>query len=464
MTKQPIPQHVEKQCRSFLFFWFFHTLVAFVVIFSSWQSDLSHASGFEKDTPTVMEIHKKLNIENYDRFSDFVVTRTLDLRAQGLSPTSFMIFEEKPYYSQFGLGGDLLSMIEGFGVDRPSLLKTTRIVYRFLAALVVAAFVGWISTVLGWAFGLFTMLFFSIADWPILFAGHIYWTVFLLYLPFVLPWIIFQAFGYNKKVFMWLLVIHSLLVMLRCLFGYEYITCVILAPLPAFIFYSVMKQQNFSFVHQFKNAILIGLFGMVGFGLALTAHICKGVIADKMVPSEVIEKITERAAHRTKFQPKTEWGATSADLKASSVVFRKLSSVGFEGDYAAKLFLTAYYYSGYFFANTISLPGGFSLPFYGFLILLSVIAVFGYLLRTRFNAADQIIFQCFAFATLGSAVTSFSWWIMAINHMIVHIHFNSITLYMSFVPTSLVFMAFSVNRLFNVWFNDLRERRASNLG
>lgn len=411
--------------------WSFHTLLFATLLFASWQTNFPQARGFPNDRFASRLYH----LSECDGPSTVLVKVSVEAKLNGTSPTSFMISEGKPYYSQFGLQKDLISMLGRF-ISTKNLFSTAEALIRILSALVLAGFTGWASTRFGIITGLLPTLYLSLADWPIFFAGHLYWMLFLFWLPFVLPWLILQKMGRTQSGFLLILGMHLVLTWLRCLCGYEFVTCLILAPLPALAFFWLAPGHRPIWRKALGMMILVGLAGTSGFAGAVGSHVLKGVWGDGMTIPGIVAKIQERASARTSFQPDGGGAAADMALKKVSTVYQKIDRMGLAGSMAGTLFMATYRYVGYFVADTITVPFSHGMPFGVFLLIFLGCLLAHWRARKRLSPDLARLLA----ATLAAALVSFSWWGIAFNHMMQHVHNNSITLYLAFVPVALVYM------------------------
>lgn len=420
-------------------------LIAGALLFASWQCDLPRVSGSEiADYQT--------SWGTFDDFSEGIVIESAQAKLEQRSPTSFMVMPDgAPYYSQFGLPGDMLWLVTQATRDARVAAHWLGVGYRLASALVLSAFIAWAAVSLGRLFAAILLGFFALADHAVLISDHVYWLLPLSLLPFVAPWLLFGRWGLHRRTFWQALGIHALLVFFRCLCGYEYITCFALAPLPALAYHWWLGLAPGKL--HWKSPVL-GLIAVLvasagGFSCAVAAHIAKGALGDKMTPGEVVEKVAERATSRTKLRMDQNPQEVHEELKERSKVYRALDKWR-EGDAnRAVMFMATYRYAEYARANAISLPGGFGVPFIAYaLLFVSCALVYG-LGRKRIQHLEvRRTWDALALSAVAACLATFSWWIAALNHMLHHPHINSITLLFAFFPGSLLFVAFTVQTCF----------------
>lgn len=418
--------------------WSVLTLLFALLIFAGWALNLQHSVGYPG-------YKGKLNhAEDFDAFSSAVVTDAVDSQLENRQLTAFMLIEGQPYYSQFGMQQDMLLGLRQLGVPKGVLYDVFRHLLRGASSLVIAAFFAWAAVRFGVLSGWVLAGMMALSDWPLLFSGHVYWVMFLLWLPFVVPWLLLQKWGLNRRSLSWLCVIHLVLVYVRCLCGYEYLTCLVLAPLPAIVFFASDSGQLKFTLRSIMLVAIVASFGVTGFVGAFATHMAKGVLVDQMQLSEIFGKVRDKAMLRTKFSTDDDGKTADEVLKKNNAIYRKLDASGMGSPETANVFMVFFALLKYLTSNFISLFG-IGLPFVAF-FMVTVVTVFMLQFVPRlFAGAAELLALCHT--CIAGAVVTFSWWIAASNHMVNHIHLNSITLYLAFVPCAALFVVEALRRL-----------------
>ena len=110
-------------------------------------------------------------------------------------------------------------------------------------------------------------------DWVIVYGKSVYWQMWSWFAPLVFNlYFLKNVFKCNKKCLSTLqyIVICSvsfILIYLKCLMGYEYISTVLIALVLPFIYYAVLNKLNI-----FKFVLPIAIIGILAFLFALTTH------------------------------------------------------------------------------------------------------------------------------------------------------------------------------------------------
>ncbi|MDX2079448.1 MAG: hypothetical protein SFU53_01555 [Terrimicrobiaceae bacterium] len=399
---------------------------------------------------------------SFSEVSNRIVAVTTERRMDGTTPSAFMLLTEDnrllevrnffgedfpnmtndaaPYYSQFGIQADLaLALSRGFGSAAEGLLAF-RFVITVAAAAAFSIFLLWVVECLSWKTALLVTAVMAFADWMIIFSQSIFFMAFLNVLAFSLPWILLAKGGsIPKKAFGTAVSFHLVITFARCLAGYEYLTCLILAPVPALTYASWM--EGFSIFRWIRRCMIFVAAGTLAFLVAVGCQFVKAVSVEGLPPNQALAFLVYRSSDNTQVGlGPLDFNRADAALKASSRVYRALNKLGIEGPSAAKAFLTAYRSCAYLAGNLLTLPRGIGVPFVVFLAGYAAAIWLYRKRRKRFiepRKADAL-FVASAAAFLASA----SWLALAFNHSMIHTYYNLICFYFAFVPTALSFVGY----------------------
>lgn len=349
--------------------------------------------------------------------ADLVLNRLADSELHPLTPliTARPNGEAIIYPSQFGLQGIVLSAIgktTGSGVS-PFIASA---LFAALSAGVIAAFYADIASRVGpvagnTAVGLSagTIIFLPIAT-------SMYWAAFTLFLPFLVTW-----FGYPWAVGKWQRWIFvtfavGVSICVKCLCGYEYITAVIAAPSAAIAYFT--SCESLGFRRWLIDTSLLVLVGLTAFAAALFIHI---VQLETVVGVDGVAAIRHRAETRT---------ATS-DIAGE---------LWYKFDAPEPTFVPEQYrtpvrgFINYFWQPVVATPGTWGKAArtlsLGAITLIIIGIVLVSLLYLR---KSQPQFRAIAIATIVGFLASISWQLLAINHMLLHIHLNQIVFFIPFL-------------------------------
>jgi hypothetical protein len=207
--------------------------------------------------------------------------------------------EAEPYLSQAGGQGALIYYIYQLlrpVLDAETYLSLARMITALLLVilLVAAAFhvVGQYS-LLAVAISLCIITYFS---WITYFSTSLYWQIWGQFLPFVVAFLLYPRVLNKRLRFFSYVTILGVLVMLKALSGYEYITNVVAAASVPVVYYGFRERLPIRTVS--LQVMMIGLAGIVGFVVAFGIHLLQGAAYlgsfDKM-----LDVLTTRASIRT---------------------------------------------------------------------------------------------------------------------------------------------------------------------
>ena len=150
----------------------------------------------------------------------------------------------KSYNSQFGFQGLCISVLHTIAKASPA--ETVVISEKVIAMLTAALLAGFITRLFvlyGSVAGVvaFTLIFFSVNI--ILFARNLYWASFLIYAPYILCAMFYPTAARNGGMRLaGLALLVAVVVFIKCLCGYEYITILILSCSPFLLYEGIRKS------------------------------------------------------------------------------------------------------------------------------------------------------------------------------------------------------------------------------
>ena len=306
--------------------------------------------------------------------------------------------EDYPYYSQFGLHYKVLALFPRFLPVSP---KTTFFLARLVYLALSAALLGWMAYWCAARFNpaagiVFTVLMLG-ATHLHLFAGNLYWASFWLLLPFAFSLNVYPAWRERWGLFLGSI---GLMMMLKSLCGYEYLSVMALAAAAPVVFYELLRETRlFSIL---KRVVQVGVVSVAGFAAALVLHLWQRSLAPSPTPFG-------------KFIVKNLGGA--AEDPATLPVFVRRFMI-------------------YLFAD-------------GLVMALGVTGLLLYLLRYGVNLPmNRVERRAYAGFLLMSVAASFSWNCLMWGHMKNHSHLNGITFYMCWYPVLFIILSKIVSGVF----------------
>ncbi len=333
---------------------------------------------------------------------------------------------ERPYRSQYGLQGEVLSAAcRATGADPFRFAIAAAGVGAGLFALGLALVFASLGPRVGWPAAHVGVVLTAAVPVYLPFAPSLYWVPVVLLAPFLAAWFLIPWAG--RRPGRWVVVgaVVGALVGVKCLCGYEYVTTVILAPVAALAYHATVRRAGL----WRTAAAAAGLWaaGVAGFAGAVAVHAAQ-IERDTGTPGLAV--IRERAAHR----------AGTADAR-NEVKYLFLAPdperVPEAVRYPVRCFLN------YFWLPTVASPqtwGGarFAVSLGGVTIVAAGLGAVALAARRRLPPEVVALVPAGAVGFAGAV----SWQVLAVNHMTAHVHLNLIVFTVPFLP--LAFAGFGV--------------------
>jgi hypothetical protein len=369
------------------------------------------------------------------------------------------------YTSQVGLQGLLLNFIqEIFNFDPLQFISASRIIVSLFFAITIAIILynSWVE--FGSATAVIVLLLVASAYWLVAFSKNLYWVAFTMFLPFAIGWYYYPRVTQMRSRFSIYLIITAGLILLKSLNGYEYITNVILGASIGPLYYELKTGTRIRLI--IKRMALIIAAGITGFGFAYGIHFLQLLIFIQDF-REAVSILIERAVTRTiGINPYT----TACDysnlailvlkyLNSQSIFRTEIPLVWMFSVYAmgatlliphrvkkaASLFIIAIALT--IIVISLSVDMFIGKPGLGITQLLAIsvgicILLFGILSLASYKPPrpDKLIHL--AYTTTWALISSFSWVVLAKNHMACHLHINPIVFYLPFGITLFIFLGY----------------------
>ena len=248
-----------------------------------------------------------------------------------------------------------------------------------------------------------------LSPWVVNFARNLYWVEFTWFIPMLMG--LFCSIYVRKKWCRFLSYIGVFLsVMVKCLCGYEYITCVMMAMISFLVIdlvQAILKKDKQQAWLLLKTAFVMGVVALLGFAAALLIHarvrgsgdLLQGLIY-------IYEKdVVRRVAVNTEISSFDPVVTSSLRVAVSSVLGRYFK-------FATQIM--------------VGLPGNL-FP------LLTVLPVFVFvyqLIKKKLNINDATMYVFFF-------LTCISWFVLAKPHSYIHTHINYVLWYFGHVQVCL---------------------------
>jgi hypothetical protein len=346
----------------------------------------------------------------------YLVLNRLQMGTQGVDPWHPMAVYAPDsgyttYTSQMGLQGIIAS-----GVARLRGIEPIRFAHLCASAcaLMTAGMLAIFFVSAARLFGLFAanMGAFFTALAPIFsdFAPSLYWCSFLLFAPFVCLWVLYPCCNSSWKRCLALWLTIFLLVLIKCLCGYEYITTLALSVVVPVAFHRYRAGELC--LRRAPELVAWVAAGGAGFLTAIGLHIIQ---LRHVLGADGVQKIFTLARHRIY--------AGDARVERPVDFGTSFSLLPEEISYPLNCFFK------YFSAPALTLPGGFRVDVW--MLVLLGLGMAGFAFARRREASLQV--RSLGLAAGISLLTSLSWQVAAINHMCVHFHLNQIVFWAPFL-------------------------------
>lgn len=346
-----------------------------------------------------------------------------------------------PYLSQFGLQGIAIAL---FTKIFQTSVWLSAIIFSHLFALALAVVLGSLFAVFslyyGWLPSALGITLLSFSPWIFHLAFSLYWTGFLLFLPFTICWLLYPKFLLSGSRFrLSFLAILAAAVLLKSLCGYEYITNVILScAIPIGFYHLEFKAPKQSLT---KNLLaVLGAAGL-GFLLAIGLH-CLQI--SWMFGGGGLDVIVNRISDRTvstvsgdhqllidywvETLPQDHWLFQSFQ----GLLLRPALAFGLERFFTYFRLIATEITFLYFSASIACFT------------LISMLLLTGLHPRLRwFNKLEKRLIVL----TNISLLVSVSWQVLAFNHMSVHLHINGVVYYLPFLTMAYLLLGVLVGKI-----------------
>jgi hypothetical protein len=376
------------------------------------------------------------------------------------------------YTSQVGLQGLILNSVqELLKTDNTEFLGYSRIFVSLLLAITLSVilYTAWVE--FGWITSVTFFLLIISAFWIVAFSKNLYWVEFTLFLPFAAGWLIYPKVLRSKIPFAGYLFVTGVLILLKSLNGYEYLTNVILGASIGPIYYELGSGRKLKELT--KRIVLIIFAGVVGFSIAYGLHFVQ-LYAYTQDLQRSFYIITERAITRTIGENPYTTGCDSSYYPI--VILKYLNSQSLLRADIPLVWIFSVFTIGIVPIIPFRFNKGISLIIIITSIVMIVVAfgvdiylgktglgisqilllsagvtflLFGFLSLTKTTPVKSEKLIRLALTTTWALISSFSWVILAKNHMACHLHINSIVFYLPYGITLFLFISYWLETLIN---------------
>lgn len=372
-------------------------------------------------------------------FNDQMVAQKGDYGSSGLI-SRCESKELVPYSSQFGLQGKLytagFNLLSNFvHISAVTYVTIVQLATAMGSAVVFGLLALWVRSRFGLIPASVFGLLVAMSPMVVGFSRNLYWTLPLLVLPLVFALYYYRLKSTKKRMLLFWLIL-GILLYLRYLCGYEYITTLTIMIVAAISYYLYIGGSKTKVYIQ--QSIIVGVVSFLAFGAALVTHV-GALNAYTGSTGKSVSIITQRAADRTsnadqylKYPYENLKGLASDYYKVTDTYVHYDKQM----ESNSKPLATLVALSNYMLLPVIHLPISFAASFslYAqsmgmFVVLLALL----YVMRKkwipkRLSTQIRALYLAFAIGLLGY----FSWLMLGYSHSLVHAHINGILMYLPF--------------------------------
>jgi len=205
------------------------------------------------------------------------VSSNLTIREDFLLKGGFLYraADQPPYTSQVGLQGFVISLLPKLtGLPARVANGLFRGLFSLLLALLLAGYGYVVGRQFGWITAALVAFYIVASYWIVSFGKNLYWAIFLHFAPLLVSWLVYPQVARGKLKERYFYGLMALLVFLKALNGYEFITNVILGATVPVVYYEALAQPEFRLAFR-RTARIVAwttLAGIGGFLAAVALH------------------------------------------------------------------------------------------------------------------------------------------------------------------------------------------------
>ena len=426
---------IMERKKSILFF-----SVVWVVLFLSFFGNVFGVGlwhewfdGFQRDSSAIIE--KTARCKEKSGYSGpLIVTKNEDYN-------SVMMAEDcdasllKPYASQYGLQARIITALAPKdNAKLPSYFKKVNVVL----SVVMAALMALVALRVRKLFGLVAAVVFAtliaFSPWIVGYAQNMYWIEPLMFAPFVFAFLCYSYCKLSKK--LWLFYLgETILLFLKLLSGYEYISTIAVSVLVPIIFFELIDNKQ-KIIKLWKHAVMTCIVVVVAFAGAYATNFM--ALSDYYHSSDTaLKMINERASERGLSGIRKMRAHAIGNLKTllpESYTFadRFINMDELANDKGSTYQYLAINAVNYILLPALSLPLSIKGVFGDIIQSVFVWILVGYFLLFYLKRRHQLskYYHSFLWALHASLAGALSWLLLMPGHALPHAHINGIVFYM----------------------------------
>ena len=395
-----------------------------------WQSWFD---GFQRDSSAIIE-KTALCKEKSSYSGPLIVTKNEDYNSVMMSEgcdTSLL----KPYASQYGLQARIITALAPKdNAKLPSYFKKVNILLSAAMAALMALVALRVRKLFGFVAAAVFATLVAFSPWVVGYAQNIYWIEPLMFAPFTFAFLSYSYCKSSKK--LWLFYLgEAVLLFLKFLSGYEYISTIAMSVLVPIIFFELINNKQ-KIIKLWKHAVMTCIVVAVAFVgayatnfVALSGYYHSSDTALKMIN----ERASERGFSGIR-KMRTHAVGNLKTLLPESYAFadRFINMEELANDKGPTYRYLAINAGNYVLLPALSLPLSLKGMVGEIVQSVFVWVLVGYLLlfylKKRYHSFKY--YRSFLWALHASLAGALSWLILMPGHALPHAHINGIVFYM----------------------------------
>lgn len=426
---------IMERKKSILFF-----SVVWVVLFLSFFGNVFGVGlwrewfdGFQRDSSAIVEKTARCK-EKFGYSGPLIVTKNEDYN-------SVMTTEDcdasllKPYASQYGVQARVITALApNDSAKLPVYFKKVNVVLSAAMAALMALVALRVRKLFGFVAAVVFATLVAFSPWIVGYAQNMYWIEPLMFAPFVFAFLCYSYCKSSKRLWLFYLS-EAVLLFLKLLGGYEYISTIAISVLVPIIFFELVNNKQ-KIIRLWKHAVMTCIVAAVAFAGAYATNFM--ALSDYYHSSDTARKmINERASERGLSGIRKMRAHAVGNLKTLLPESYAFADRFINMDELAKDTGPTYQYlvinaGNYVLLPALSLPLSFKGVFGDIIQSVFVWILAGYLLLFYLKRRHQLskYYHSFLWALHASLVGALSWLILMPGHALPHAHINGIVFYM----------------------------------
>lgn len=341
----------------------------------------------------------------------------------------------KPYASQYGLQARIITALApNDSAKLPVYFKKVNVVLSAAMAALMALVALRVRKLFGFVAAAVFATLVAFSPWIVGYAQNMYWIEPLMFAPFVFAFLSYSYCKSSKK--LWLFYLgEAVLLFLKLLGGYEYISTIAISVLVPIIFFELVNTKQ-KIINLWKHAVMTGVVVVIAFVGAYATNFV--ALSDYYHSSDTaLKMINERASERGLSGIRKMRAYAIGNLKTllpESYAFadRFINMEELANDKGPTYRYLAINAGNYMLLPALSLPLSLKGVFGEIIQSVIIWVLMGYLLLFYYKKRHRSFayYRSLLWALHASLAGALSWLILMPGHALPHAHINGIVFYM----------------------------------